>query len=76
MKPITPTGKASWKAFMRDWLYFPMAVQMVWNVLMLQVLFPGMILVVLIVRMRNLLRVNMRQWYTALCIQAVAGGIC
>jgi predicted MPP superfamily phosphohydrolase len=39
-----------WKAFMREWLYFPMAVEMVWNVLFLQVLFPGMILVVLVVR--------------------------
>jgi len=41
---------AGWKTFMRDWLYFPMAVEMVWNVLFLQVLFPGMILAVLIAR--------------------------
>ena len=40
----------AWKSFMREWLYLPMAVEMVWNVLLLQVLFPGMILVVLIVR--------------------------
>jgi hypothetical protein len=32
-----------WKAFMREWLYLPMAIEMVWNVLFLQVLFPGMI---------------------------------
>jgi predicted MPP superfamily phosphohydrolase len=42
---------SAWKTFMRDWLYLPMAVEMVWNVLFLQVLFPGMILVVLIVRL-------------------------
>src|SRR5580698_5610443 len=42
----------AWKAFMREWLYFPMSVEMVWNVLFLQVLFPAMILVVLIVRLR------------------------
>jgi hypothetical protein len=47
------SAPASWKPFMRDWLYFPMAVQMVWNVLLLQALFPAMILVVLLVRMRN-----------------------
>jgi hypothetical protein len=35
---------------MRDWLYLPMAVEMVWNLLFLQVFFPGMILAVLIVR--------------------------
>ena len=40
-----------WKAFMREWLYFPMAVEMVWNVLFLQVLLPGMILVALCVRL-------------------------
>jgi predicted MPP superfamily phosphohydrolase len=38
------------KAFLREWLYLPMAVQMVWNVLLVQVLCPVMILVVLIVR--------------------------
>jgi len=43
----------SWKPFMREWLYFPMATEMVWNVLMLQLLFPAMILVVIIVRIRN-----------------------
>ncbi len=41
----------AWKSFMRDWLYLPMAVEMVWNVLLLQVLFPAMILVVLLVRL-------------------------
>jgi predicted MPP superfamily phosphohydrolase len=40
----------AWKPFMRERLYLPMAVEMVWNVLFLQVLFPGMILVVLAVR--------------------------
>ena len=42
-----------WKPFMRDRLYLPMAVEMVWNVLFLQVLFPAMILIVLIVRIRS-----------------------
>jgi predicted MPP superfamily phosphohydrolase len=43
----------SWKPFLRDDLYFPMAVGMVWNVLLLQVLFPTMLFVVLIVRIRS-----------------------
>ncbi len=43
----------AWKSFLREWLYLPMAVEMVWNVLFLQVLFPGMILAVLIVRLRS-----------------------
>src|ERR1039458_1019005 len=40
----------AWKPLMSERLYLPMAVEMVWNVLFLQVLFPGMILVVLAVR--------------------------
>jgi hypothetical protein len=47
MEVFEPSG---WKAVMRDYLYFPMAVEMVWNVLMLQVLVPAMIVVALIVR--------------------------
>jgi predicted MPP superfamily phosphohydrolase len=47
----------AWKPFIREWLYLPMAVEMVWNVLLLQILFPLMILVVLVVR---LLRRNPR----------------
>jgi len=43
----------AWKSFLRERLYPLMAVEMVWNVLLLQVLFPGIILVVLIVRLRN-----------------------
>jgi predicted MPP superfamily phosphohydrolase len=50
LEVFEPSG---WKAFMRDWLYLPMAVQMVWSLLLLQVLFPIMILAVLIVRLRN-----------------------
>jgi predicted MPP superfamily phosphohydrolase len=38
-----------WKSFLREWLYLPMAVEMVWNVLLLQVLFPAMILGVFVV---------------------------
>jgi len=45
-----PSG---WKPFMREWLYFPMAVEMVWNLLLLQIFFPATILAVLIVRLRN-----------------------
>ncbi|HEV3270871.1 MAG TPA: metallophosphoesterase [Candidatus Methylacidiphilales bacterium] len=37
-----------WKPFLREWFYFPMAVEMVWNVLLLQVFFPGMILAVIL----------------------------
>jgi predicted MPP superfamily phosphohydrolase len=48
MEVFEPVG---WKAFMRDYLYLPMAVEMVWNVLMLQVLVPAMIVVALIVRL-------------------------
>jgi len=39
---------SAWKTFMREWLYLPMAVEMVWNILLLQAYFPAMILVVLI----------------------------
>jgi predicted MPP superfamily phosphohydrolase len=39
-----------WKSFMREWLYLPMSVEMVWNVLLLPILCAGMILIVLIVR--------------------------
>jgi len=39
-----------WKAFMRDYLYFPMAVEMVWNVLLLQALVPVMIVVAFLIR--------------------------
>ena len=31
----------AWKPFIREWLYLPMAVEMVWNVLLLQILFPS-----------------------------------
>jgi hypothetical protein len=44
---------SAWKSFMREWLYLPMAVEMVWNVLFLQVLFPGLILAALVARLRN-----------------------
>ena len=46
----------AWKSFMREWLYLPLAVEMVWNFLFLQVLFPGLILAVLIVRLRSAIR--------------------
>ena len=43
----------AWKPFMRDHLYLPMAVEMVWNILLLQVLFPVMLFVALVVRFRD-----------------------
>jgi predicted MPP superfamily phosphohydrolase len=39
-----------WTTFLREQLYLPMAIEMVWNVLWLQALAPVMILIVLIVR--------------------------
>jgi uncharacterized protein len=47
---------SAWKSFMREWLYLPMAVEMAWNVLLLQVLFPGMIFAVLIARLLSRIR--------------------
>jgi predicted MPP superfamily phosphohydrolase len=44
---------ADWKLFMREHLYLPMAVEMVWNVLLLQVLVPSMILAAIIIRRRK-----------------------
>ena len=43
----------SWKTFLREWFYLPMAVEMVWNVLLIQVLFPAIIFIVLVVRLRS-----------------------
>ena len=43
----------SWKPFLRRWLYFPLSVEMVWNLLMLEALVPGMICAVLIIRRRR-----------------------
>ena len=43
----------AWKPVMRDHLYLPMAVEMVWNVLLLQALFPVILFVVLIARIRE-----------------------
>jgi predicted MPP superfamily phosphohydrolase len=43
-------GPPEWQSFLRHWLYLPLAVQMIWNLIFLQVLFPTMILVVLAVR--------------------------
>jgi len=37
-----------WKPFLRHWLYFPMAVQMVWNLLFIQILFLVGIMVTLV----------------------------
>ena len=37
-----------WRPFLRDWLYFPLSVEMVWNLLFVQLLFLGTIVVALI----------------------------
>jgi predicted MPP superfamily phosphohydrolase len=38
----------SWRPFLRDWLYFPLSVEMVWNLLFVQVLFLIAIVVALV----------------------------
>jgi predicted MPP superfamily phosphohydrolase len=38
----------SWRPFLRDWLYFPLSVEMVWNLLFVQLLFLGTIVAVLV----------------------------
>jgi predicted MPP superfamily phosphohydrolase len=40
----------SWRPFLRHWFYFPLAVEMVWNLLFLQLLFLGTIVVTLVLR--------------------------
>jgi predicted MPP superfamily phosphohydrolase len=42
-----------WKVFLREWFYLPMAVEMTWNVLILQFAFLLTILIVLAVRFRD-----------------------
>lgn len=44
---LAPT---SWLPFIRKWFFLPMAVEMVWNVLLLELLFLGSILLVLALR--------------------------
>jgi len=41
---------STWTPFLRHWFYFPLAVQMVWNVLFMIVLVPGLILTLLVTR--------------------------
>src|ERR1700761_615049 len=41
---------SDWVPFIHRWLYFPMAVEMAWNLLLLILLFFGTILLVLIFR--------------------------
>jgi len=53
LEAFEPSG---WKSFMREWLYLPMAVEMIWTLLFLQVLFPVVILVVLVVRLAKPVR--------------------
>jgi hypothetical protein len=44
-------GSPDSEPFVRDYLYFPMAVEMVWNLLMLPLIVPGMIIATLVVRL-------------------------
>jgi hypothetical protein len=46
-------GSAEWEPFVRGYLYLPMAVEMVWNLLMLPLIIPGMIIATLLVRRRR-----------------------
>jgi predicted MPP superfamily phosphohydrolase len=41
-------GPISWHPFLREWLYLPLSVEMVWNLLLSQLLFLGAILITLI----------------------------
>lgn len=41
---------SDWKPFLRRWFYLPLAVEMVWNVLLLETLVLGMIFAVLAIR--------------------------
>jgi predicted MPP superfamily phosphohydrolase len=44
-------GSPSWEPFVRNWLYFPMGIEMTWNVLLLPWLaLPGMILATIFIR--------------------------
>jgi predicted MPP superfamily phosphohydrolase len=43
---FSPLG---WHTFLREWFYFPMAVEMIWNALLVEFLFLGSILIVLAV---------------------------
>ena len=46
-------GVPRFEVFIRRHLYFPMAIEMVWNVLLLQLIVPAMIIVTLVVRWRR-----------------------
>ncbi len=46
-------GAGSWEPIIRHYLYFPIAVETAWNVLLLQLVVPAMILVALFVRLRR-----------------------
>ena len=41
-------GPHAWRPFLREWFYFPLSVGMIWNLLFVQVLFLGTILVTLV----------------------------
>jgi uncharacterized protein len=43
----------AWKPFIRDWLYLPLTVQIVWNMLILQLMLPIVLLAILVMRLRR-----------------------
>ena len=45
--------RPTWEPFVSRYLYFPLSIEMVWNVLVLQVMTPVMIIATLIVRRRR-----------------------
>jgi hypothetical protein len=47
LQAFAPIG---WRPFLRDWLYFPIAVEMIWNLLFLQPMVLVTILVTLYLR--------------------------
>ena len=50
LQVFAPPG---WEPFVRNYLYFPMAIEMVWNVLLLPLIIPAMILTALFIKRRR-----------------------
>lgn len=46
-------GPPAWEPFVREYLYFPMAIEMVWNVLLLQLIVPCMILAAFFIKRKR-----------------------
>jgi uncharacterized protein len=54
-------GPPEWEPFVRNYLYFPMAIEMVWNVLLLPLIIPAMILTALFIKRRRRLAAESAQ---------------